>query len=279
MQSRQKKRFHLFCHSVKRELTKHKGTFVVYLLLRILVIAVMVLQLFNQNYENAFLCVLTLFLMILPSVAQATFRVTFPSALEVVQLLFIFAAEILGEISAFYLLFPYWDTILHTLNGFLCAAIGFSLVDIMNRQPRLQFQLSPLFTAIVSFCFSMTIGILWEFFEFGMDMLFHLDMQKDTVIHAIHSVMLDPTQQNVPVSITQISETVVNGQALGLGGYLDIGLIDTMEDLFVNFVGALVFSVCGYFYVRHRHMNSIIQGFVPVSQESTADTLQTGKED
>ena len=83
------------------------------------------------------------------------------------MLLFIFSAEILGEISSFYVLFPFWDTTLHTLNGFLAAAIGFSLVDLLNRSDRVKFDLSPLFLSITAFCFSMTIGVLWEFFEFA----------------------------------------------------------------------------------------------------------------
>ncbi len=145
-------------------------------------------------------------------------------------------------------MFPFWDTVLHTLNGFLAAAIGFSLVDLLNRSERTVFHLSPLFTAIVAFCFSMTIGVVWEFFEFGMDQILGFDMQKDTVVSTITSVMLNAQGRNVPVKIDQIQEVMVNGQALGLGGYLDIGLIDTMEDLFVNFIGAAVFSVIGFFY-------------------------------
>lgn len=99
-----------------------------------------------------------------------------------------------GEISEFYLLFPFWDTVLHTINGFLAAAIGFSLVDLLNRSEKAVFSLSPLFMAIVAFCFSMTIGVVWEFFEFGMDQIGGLDMQKDTVIHTIRSVTLDPAE-------------------------------------------------------------------------------------
>ncbi len=80
----------------------------------------------------------------------------------------------------------------------------------------------------------MTIGVLWEFFEFGMDRLFHMDMQKDTI--TISSVMLDPTNRNIPITIDNITSVAVNGQDLGFSGYLDIGLYDTMEDLFVNFI-------------------------------------------
>ena len=179
------------------------------------------------------------------------------------MLLFIFSAEILGEISSFYVLFPFWDVTLHTLNGFLAAAIGFSLVDLLNRSDRVKFDLSPLFLAITAFCFSMTIGVLWEFFEFAMDQLFALDMQKDTIVHAIHSVTLDPTNTNTTVTIDGITDTMVNGVDLGVGGYLDIGLIDTMEDLIVNFIGAAVFSVIGFLYVRSRGKSTVLSRFIP----------------
>ena len=146
------------------ELREHKSSFIVYFTLRFLVIVMMILQLMNRNYENVFLCVLTLMLLVIPSLVQITFKVELPTVLEIVILVFIFAAEILGEISEFYLLFPFWDTVLHTINGFLAAAIGFSLVDLLNRSEKAVFSLSPLFMAIVAFCFSMTIGVIWEFF-------------------------------------------------------------------------------------------------------------------
>lgn len=260
------------------ELREHKSSFVVYFVLRFLVIVMMVLQLLNRNYENVFLCVLTLLLLVIPSFVQVTFKVELPTTLEIIILLFIFAAEILGEISEFYLMFPFWDTVLHTMNGFLAAAIGFSLVDLLNRSERTVFNLSPLFTAIVAFCFSMTIGVLWEFFEFGMDLIGGYDMQKDTVIHMIRSVTLDPAGRNVPYVLDGITETAVNGKELGLGGYLDIGLIDTMEDLIVNFIGAFLFSVIGFFYVKNRGKGGLVGRFVPRRKRADSDFLRIAAE-
>lgn len=258
-----KQKIKRFNRAVIRELKENRNTFLVYTGLRFLVFVVMIAQIFNQNYENVFLCILTLVLMMVPSVIQAALKIEFPSLLEIIILIFIFAAEILGEISAFYIKFPYWDTILHTLNGFLCAAVGFSLVDIMNRQKRMQFELSPLFTAVVAFCFSMTIGVMWEFFEFGMDCIYHLDMQKDTVVHSISSVVFDPLHKNVPVQINDIRSVTINGNDMGINGYLDIGLVDTMYDLIVNFIGAVIFSVLGYFYVKYRNTRSLVEGLIP----------------
>ena len=264
--------------ALRMELREHRSSFIVYFTLRALVIATMILQILNRNYENVFLCALTLLLLIMPSLMQITFRVELPTTLEIIILIFIFAAEILGEIREFYLIFPFWDTALHTLNGFLAAAIGFLLVDLLNRSERTVFNLSPLFTAIVAFCFSMTIGVVWEFFEFGMDQLAGFDMQKDTVIHAIRSVTLDPAGHNVPYEISGITETVVNGQELGLGGYLDIGLIDTMQDLIVNFIGAFVFSVIGFFYVKNRGKGKLAGRFIPRRKAKDRDFLKIARE-
>lgn len=265
--------------ALKEEVKAKPGVTAVYIILRALVIVAIVAQSFKGNFENVFLCVLTLFLFTLPSFLERTIRVEIPDTLEIIILLFIFAAEILGEIQAYYIQYPYWDTMLHTLNGFLCAAIGFSLLDILDRNEKLKFSLSPVYLAVVAFCFSMTIGVLWEFFEFSMDQLFLLDMQKDTVVNSIGSVMLDPTGGNHPVSIKHITDVIVvtaDGaqQSLGLGGYLDIGIIDTMKDLFVNFIGAVVFSTIGFFYVKNRGKGKFAPQFIPTvvdDVETTAD--------
>lgn len=271
------KRLHHSKEAIKMEIREHKSSSIVYFTLRALVILTMILQIFNRNYENVFLCILTLALLIVPSFIQVEFKIELPTTLEIIILVFIFSAEILGEIKSFYIVFPMWDTILHTLNGFLAAAIGFSLVDILNNNDRLQFKMSPVFMALVAFCFSMTIGVLWEFFEFGMDHLIGTDMQKDTVINYITSVALDPTNSNRPVTMSGINDVIVNGQALGLGGYLDIGLIDTMEDLFVNFIGAVVFSIFGYFYVKKHGKGRFVKRFIPKPKDKKRDYLEIVK--
>ena len=242
--------------------------FAVYLVLRLIVLASLVSAILRQEYESAFVCVLVLFLFMLPFFIQKNFGIRLPSTLEIIILLFIFAAEILGELQSYFIQYPYWDTMLHTTNGFLCAAVGFSLIDILNRDVKIKFTLSPVYVALAAFCFSMTIGVLWEFFEFGMDRLFHMDMQKDTIVHTISSVMLDSTNSNIPITIDGITSVAVNGRDLGFTGYLDIGLYDTMEDLFVNFIGATVFSVIGYFYLKHRGEGKFAKAFIPTIEET-----------
>lgn len=262
-----KSRLKAALQAANQELKRKRSVTAVYLVLRLMVILIMVAQFFNRNFENVFLCLLTLVLFLLPTIFERRLRIDLPDTLEIIIMLFIFAAEILGEIRAFYTTFQGWDTMLHTINGFLCAAIGFSLVDMFDRNERFSLSLSPVFMAIVAFCFSMTIGVLWEFFECAMDQIFLLDMQKDAVVNSISSVMLDPTGGNTPVSIKGITDVIVvaGGEqiSLGLGGYLDIGILDTMKDLVVNFVGAVVFSFIGYFYVKGRGKGSFAKRFIP----------------
>ncbi|WP_426350952.1 hypothetical protein ACPWSR_06885 [Alloiococcus sp. CFN-8] len=249
--------------SINLHIRENKSVFILYMILRVIVVLAMVASFINRNYENVFFCVLTLILFMIPSFIEVNFHIDLPTTLEVVILLFIFASQILGEMSSYYITYPFWDTMLHTINGFLAAAIGFSLVDILNDSDKFTFQLSPIYMAVVAFCFSMTIGVLWEFFEFFMDMVFRTDMQKDTIINGIYSVILDPTNSNKVVAIKNINDVIVNGKSLGLGGYIDIGLIDTMKDLIVNFIGAVVFSIIGFFYVKHRGQGSVARRFIP----------------
>ena len=261
-----------FRKAVEQELREHKSSFIVFYILRALVLVSLVRQLMLGSYESAFFCILTFLLLYVPSWVQVRLHIELPPTLEIIILCFIFAAEILGEVNAFYVRIPGWDTMLHTLNGFLAAAVGFSLVMLLNDDERLTFDLSPLFLALVAFCFSMTIGVLWEFFEFFMDLFFHSDMQKDTVIHAIYTVTLDPTLSNTAVAVPDIREVAVNGQELGLGGYLDIGLIDTMKDLLVNFIGAAVFSVIGFFYAASKgRSQTAATRFVPSRKKAERD--------
>ena len=257
---------------LKAVIKRQPAVFTVYMVLRLIVLATLVSSILRGEYESAFICLLVLALFMLPFFIQQNFGIELPSTLEIIILLFIFAAEILGELKCYFITFSHWDSMLHTTTGFLCAATGFALIDILNRNSRIKFQLSPIYVALTAFCFSMTVGVLWEFFEFGMDRLFLMDMQKDTVVQSITSVMLDPTNSNVPVTIDGITSVAVNGQELGFDGYLDIGLYDTMKDLFVNFVGAVVFSTIGYFYIKHRGQGKLAKAFIPTITEKDTDT-------
>ena len=254
----------------------NKRTLAIYIFLRLVVIISMIWQIFRQSWSNVFLCILTLILFTIPYFLDKKFKIELPTVLEVIILLFIFSAEILGEIQNFYGTFKHWDTLLHTINGFLCAAIGFSLIDILNRNEKVHMNLSPIFVALVAFCFSMTIGVLWEFFEFGADTFFRTDMQKDRVVTDISTVTLHPEGKNIPIKIDNINNTIINytdengNEDIKIveGGYLDIGIIDTMKDLLVNFIGAIIFSFIGYLYIKNRDKYKFAEEFMPKTRKS-----------
>ena len=253
----------------KQEKKQLRINIIVYLVLRFLVIICMVEQSLKGNWHGVALCFLTLILFTLPTIASKTFKVKLPTTLEIIVYLFIFAAEILGEIQNFYGIFKHWDTMLHTLNGFLSAAVGFSLIDILNRTERFHIKMTPVFVALVAFCFSMTIGVAWEFFEFAADRYLGLDMQKDRIVEQISSTKLNPEDKNEPVIINNINKTEIysdNSQKITTveGGYLDIGINDTMKDLVVNFIGAVIFSILGFLYIKDRDEYQFIERFLPV---------------
>ena len=241
-----------------------RSSLVIYLVLRFLVIICMILQILRGDLNNALLCLLSLILLFAPLFIQNKFEITLPNDLEIAIYLFIFSAEILGEIDNFFGIIPYWDIILHTINGLLATAVGFSLVDLLNKNSK-NINLSPFYLCLVAFCFSMTIGVLWEFFEYGCDKFLNVDMQKDTVIQKISSVALNPDGENKAVVVGKTIIYDTNGDVLQVidNGYLDIGLNDTIEDLFVNFIGAIVFSCFAFFDLKHNRSNSFINRFVP----------------
>ncbi len=240
---------------------------IIHSVLSAIVIAVMIARFVGADYFSAFLCILTLILFYIPVIVDRTFNVSLPKELEAIILLFVFSAEILGEIGNFYTRIPWWDTMLHTINGFLMAAIGFALIDILNNSPHFHISLSPVFVAFVAFCFSMTVGVVWEFFEFGMDAFTATDMQKDYMVNMISSVMLNPDGLNDPVKVSGITDTVLyleDGTTYTInGGYVDIGIYDTMKDLIVNCIGAVVFSIIGFFYLIGRNKGIFASKFIP----------------
>lgn len=237
--------------ALRRKRKEEPAAFWTYIVLRFIVILILIRCILRADIESAFVCLLVLVIYTLPQLVEDKLNIDIPTALEVIIFVFVFAAEILGELQAYFIKYSNWDTILHTSSGFLWAAVGFSLVDLLNRSDNVKVQLSPGYLAITAFCFSMTIGVLWEFIELSADKLFLLDMQKDTIVNQISSVSLDPTGSNISITVKEIQDVIlVTGSGdipLGLGGFLDIGLYDTMEDLFVNFVGAVVFSVVAFF--------------------------------
>lgn len=254
--------------------TANKKIVVVYVFFRALAVFMLINQLIMQRWGDAFILVLTLALFAIPHLVERVFNIEIPNLLELIIIVFIFSSTILGELSDFYGYFKMWDTALHTLNGFLAAGVGFSLVYLLNKNAE-GMKLSPLFLAIVTFSFSMTVGVMWEFFEYSADRWMNLDMQKDRIVQQINSVSIG-AQSNVVNQIENIQRTVIeskdnsgnNIETVIDDGYLDIGIIDTMKDLFVNLLGAIVFSVLGYLYAHHDQKKyKFVRNFIPIKRE------------
>ena len=262
---------------------ENKWAATVYFTLRIITVGVLIRSIFLGQWESVFTCFLTLLLFTLPHFVEKSFRINLPTTLEIIAFMFIFCAEILGEIECYYIKYPLWDTMLHTTSGFVFAAFGFCLLDMLNRNKKLSLNLSPLSLSLVAFCFSMTVGVIWEFFEFGADYFLRFDMQKDTLLKGISTVTLDPKSSNTAVLLDGVIRTVIehaDGTTTVIeGGYLDIGIYDTMKDLFVNFIGAVVFSFIGYFYVKHRGKGRIARQFIPIVQKEEPREDENDSED
>ena len=242
----------------------HK-TFIFYVVLCVLVLLTMIRCIMTNDFESVATCVLVLILFLIPAFLEDMLKVSIPPLFQGIIFAFIFAAEILGEINRYYVRIPGWDTMLHTINGFLFAGVGFSLIYLLNRNSK-RFNLSPFYLTLVAFCFSMTIGVLWEFFECSMDLFFNMDMQKDFIVQKFSSVTLDPAQHGNVIHVYDITGTVINtasGETFNVdGGYLDIGILDTMKDLLVNLLGAVVFSIIGFISLKTAKSNKITENLM-----------------
>ena len=280
-----------YIRKLGKKVKEQRGVFILYSILRLLVVLIGIRSVLLHNYDVTATCLLVLALFFVPSILEETLKIRIPALFEGIIYCFIFAAEILGELAHFYTQIPIWDTMLHTLNGFLFAAVGFSTVELLNRTNK-NVNLSPLYLTMVAFCFSMTIGVLWEFFECGADLFLGQDMQKDFIVDHFQSVTLDPNHSQEVIHVTDITGTVIqtaSGETYNIsGGYLDIGILDTMKDLLVNFIGAVVFCSFGFAFLKYgekrKVANKVVQGLTlkpePIDNETevtdTEDITETG---
>ena len=262
---------------------EQKGVFILYSILRLFVVLIGIRSIMLHNYDVTATCLLVLALFFVPSLLEEKLKIRIPALFEEIIYCFIFAAEVLGELGHFYTQFTFWDTMLHTINGFLFAAVGFSTIELLNRTSD-RVKLSPLYLTMVAFCFSMTIGVLWEFFECGADLFLGQDMQKDFVVDHFQSVSLDPTHSQQVIPVEDITGTVIStasGEEFAIeGGYLDIGILDTMKDLLVNFIGAIVFCSFGFAFLKYgkerKVADKVVQGLTlkpefPEGEETETD--------
>ena len=183
-----------------------------------------------------FYCLATVAFVALPLIMSVLFRWKMNLFF---YLLFTFytIGPLLGAVYNFYYLTSWWDILLHLLAGTVFAVVGGQLAYVLNRNR----ETSYLFAALFGVLLSISIAVVWEIFEYSSDVFLHSDMQADTIIEAIYT-KINRTDGLADV-YEGITETVVNGQSLGINGYLDIGLIDTMHDMIIETVGALIFPI------------------------------------
>ncbi len=257
----------------------HRAVYALYCLLCLISIGVLLYSIIRQDLLGIFNAVLSLLLFLLPVFLEDQLRIELSATLKIITMLFVFSAQILGEVGMYYARFPFWDDLLHWVNGFLFAAFGFSLAEICNRRRSATFHLSPFYLALVACCFSMSIGVLWEFLEFFLDLLTHGDMQKDRLLREISSGKFSPNGQT-PVAVSSIAKTVIttaDGTIYTVEGYLDIGLFDTMKDLIVDFIGALIFSVIGYFHLKKEGSHPLADALIPKVSRVQPKDARKGK--
>lgn len=237
---------------VKRNRKADTAVVVIYAVLVIAVFSLLIRGLVMKSMSDVFYCALVLFEYAAVWLVFRTPKIRFPAAFKISVAVFIFAAQILAQVFGLMRSIAYWDLILHTTSGFLIAALGVSLISILNKNTEILPKMSSAFILLVAFSFSMMTAVVWEFSESAMDTFMELDTQKDTVIDTVISEMLNPGNDKPAMKVENITETViygtVNGEetAVSVKGYLDIGKTDTMEDMFVHFVGTAVFLIfCG----------------------------------
>ena len=199
-------------HKVYRN---NKTSMIITNMVRIALICVFIRGFFVGDHSQDFLIILTFFMTYYPSILEKKFGVYLPNTLQIVITLFIFAAQVLGEMSGFYDKISWWDTMLHATSGVILGLVGFLFIYLLNEKGDANVNLSPIFVVIVAFCFALTMGVFWEIFEFSADRLLGFNMQKFRM----------PGQD---------------------------GLIDTMEDLIVDAIGAIIACIFGWRYMEKR---------------------------
>ena len=182
----------------------------------------------NVKYQSDYVlmlvsCILGLIVMWLPSFIHKRFLITVPNFVETLFYIFLYLSIYLGEVRNFYYLVPYWDSILHTFSAAMLASIGFSLVTILNAEFSNRVHLSPLFIALFAFCFALTMGVIWEIYEFTMDYFLKTNMQK----------------------FITYDGTILIGQN---------ALLDTMKDIILDASSSAVVSVLGFLSLRKKNV-------------------------
>lgn len=216
----------------------------------LLILGSLIKMLVDGEFNKVVICGVALVLLLVVRIILLKWKVKIASYLEILTYIFIFCSSILGEVYDFYTFISWWDILVHGLSGFLVTMICFSFFKFFYKECIAS--KSKFFTVIIiSFCFSITVGVMWEFLEYASDKFFDFDGQKDTIINQLSSTKLDGSKNSKPVVIKNIAKTVIyedNDKILTTinGGYLDIGLNDTMGDLLMATSGSFIAGLIIY---------------------------------
>lgn len=232
----------------------NKSSDIIYVLLFLLTLISSIISLVNKDYRNSIIAIITVIIISIPYLLERKRKLKFSHIFKILIYLFIFSNSILGEVYHFYIDYKYWDFILHMAGGFIFTSIGLSLIC--------KYKINFLIVLILTLSFSMTVSLTWEFVEYTSDKIFYTDTQKDTLIKDIASVSIDNVKNYKEEKVLEIEETILYGKNKKVlkvikGGYLDIGLSDTMSDFFANFLGVFIFWVINYLsiYGKKRFVN------------------------
>lgn len=226
----------------------------VYFLIKFILIVITVFSLFRvllfKDYSMVIVSLLTLIVYALPNIVGKIFKVQFPFLLDIAICVFTFLSTILGDVYNFYVIVPWWDDVLHFTSGMMFVEIGLFFIDLIKKKNN-KIYLNSLYKIAISFCFTITVLSFWECIEFGFDNILGTDTQKDTVITEINSSEFTRKNKKLDKKI-YVDSIFVNDQDWKeiYGGYLDIGLYDTMIDLLDGILGALIYSCIRYRYLR-----------------------------
>lgn len=207
----------------------------------------------------------TLAMVLLPEIMERLFHCRFSLPVYIFGILYALG-PLLGYCWNLYYIGIYWDKLLHTAGGVIFALIGLFFFDLLSKNEG-----STFLRALFALCFSIAISVIWEFVEFGADQLLHTDMQQDTLVQSIHSYLLCG-EAGIISSVENIDSVAVNGTVLFTGGYLDIGLVDTMQDMLVETLGALIV------FAIHLITKGKFRVIVPVNEASQETCREPSKE-
>lgn len=217
---------------------KDKSTKVTFLSLEIFCLVTMVVSAIRRKFNFVGLCAASMAAVIAPSVLERLLHIEIKPGIKKLIMIYAVAGPVGGNVYRLYYVIPIWDKLLHTLCGVIFAAFGYCVPDLLEPER----EHTTALRCVCAVAVAMTIGAAWEIYEFCGDQLFGLDMQNDRVITEFSSYLLGDSASERG-ALTEITSVIVNGQELGVGGYIDTGIYDTMMDLIVCLVGALGFCV------------------------------------